>query len=79
MSEVFPSRIRGRAVAICPLVVWTADAVLNQLFSLMRDHWRKSARFLVFAAVLVLLFYFVWRIMPETRGGSIEEIGKSWT
>lgn len=79
MSEVFPTRIRGRAVAICSLAVWTADAVLNQLFPLMRDHWGKSATFLVFAAVLIPQFYFVWRIMPETKGRSLEEIEKSWT
>jgi len=78
MSEVFPTRIRGRAVAISSLAVWSADALLNQLFPLMRDHWGKSATFFVFAAVLIPQFYFVWRIMPETKGRSLEEIEKSW-
>lgn len=78
MSEVFPTRIRGRAVAISSLAVWTADAILNQLFPLMRDHWGKSATFFVFAAVLIPQFYFVWKIMPETKGRSLEEIEKSW-
>lgn len=78
MSEVFPTRIRGRAVAISSLAVWTADALLNQLFPLMRDHWGKSATFFVFAAVLIPQFYFVWKVMPETKGRSLEEIEKSW-
>lgn len=78
MSEVFPTRIRGRAVAISSLAVWTADAILNQLFPLMRDHWGKQVTFLVFAAVLVPQFYFVWRLMPETKGRSLEEIERSW-
>ena len=78
MSEVFPTRIRGRAVAISSLAVWTADAILNQLFPLMRDHWGKSTTFYVFAAVLIPQFYFVWKIMPETKGKSLEEIEKSW-
>ena len=78
MSEVFPTRIRGRAVAISSLAVWTADALLNQLFPLMRDHWGKSATFFIFAAVLIPQFYFVWKIMPETKGRSLEEIEKSW-
>ncbi len=78
MSEVFPTRIRGRAVAISSLAVWTADAILNQLFPLMRDHWGKSTTFYVFAAVLIPQFYFVWRIMPETQGRTLEEIERSW-
>ncbi len=78
MSEVFPTRIRGRAVAISSLAVWTADALLNQLFPLMRDHWGKSNTFYVFAAVLIPQFFFVWKIMPETKGRSLEEIEKSW-
>ena len=78
MSEVFPTRIRGRAVAISSLAVWTADAILNQLFPLMRDHWDKNVTFYVFAAVLIPQFFFVWKMMPETKGRSLEEIERFW-
>ncbi len=78
MSEVFPTRIRGRAVAISSLAVWAADAVLNQLFPIMRDTWGKSATFFIFAAILIPQFFFVWKIMPETKGRSLEEIERSW-
>ena len=56
MSEVFPTRISGRAVAISSLAVWIADAVLNQLFPILRDEWGKSTIFLVFAAILIPQF-----------------------
>jgi SP family arabinose:H+ symporter-like MFS transporter len=78
MSEVFPTRIAGRAVAISSLAVWAADAILNQLFPLMRDSLGKSMTFFAFAAVLIPQFYFVWKIMPETKGRSLEEIERSW-
>jgi sugar porter (SP) family MFS transporter len=78
MSEVFPTRIRGRAVAISSLAVWTADSVLNQLFPILRDSWGKNVTFYAFAAILIPQFYFVWKIMPETKGRSLEEIEKSW-
>jgi sugar porter (SP) family MFS transporter len=78
MSEVFPTRIRGRAVAISSLAVWTADAILNQLFPILRDNWGKSVTFYVFAAILIPQFYFVWKVMPETKGKSLEEIERSW-
>ena len=45
MSEAFPTCIAGRAVAISSLAVWGADAILNQLFPLMRDHWGKCTTF----------------------------------
>ena len=78
MSEVFPTRIRGRAVALSSLAVWTADAILNQLFPLMRDHLGKNVTFYVFAAVLIPQFFFIWKLMPETKGRSLEEIERSW-
>ena len=78
MSEVFPTRIRGRAIAISSLAVWTADAILNQVFPLLRDTWGKSATFFIFAAVLIPQFIFVWKLMPETKGRSLEEIERSW-
>jgi len=78
MSEVFPTRIRGRAVALSSLAVWTADAILNQLFPVLRDSWGKHVTFFVFAAVLVPQFFFVWKMMPETKGRTLEEIERSW-
>jgi sugar porter (SP) family MFS transporter len=78
MSEVFPTRIAGRAVALSSLAVWAADALLNQLFPLMRDSWGKSTTFYVFAAILIPQFYFAWKIMPETKGRSLEEIERLW-
>ena len=78
MSEVFPTRIRGRAVAISSFAVWTADAILNQLFPLLRDNWGKHVTFYVFAVVLIPQFYFVWKIMPETKGRSLEDIERCW-
>jgi len=79
MSEIFPTQIRGRAVAISSLAVWTADAILNQLFPLLRDTWGKSATFYTFAAILIPQFIFVWKYMPETKGKSLEEIERSWS
>ena len=79
MSEVFPTGIRGRAVAISSLAVWAADAVVNQFFPIVRDAWGKDVTFYVFAAILIPQFFFVWKIMPETKGRTLEEIERSWT
>ncbi len=78
MSEVFPTRISGRAVAICSLAVWTADAILNQLFPVLRDTLGKSSTFYIFAAILIPQFFFVWKVMPETKGKRLDEIERWW-
>ncbi len=78
MSEVFPTRIRGRAMAISSLAVWLAGALVNQIFPIIRDSWGKNMTFFIFAAILIPQFFFVWKIMPETKGRSLEEIERSF-
>jgi len=78
MSEIFPTRIRGRAMAIVTLSVWLTDGVYNQLFPIVRETLGVAGSFFIFAAVLVPQFFFVWKIMPETKGRTLEEIEASW-
>lgn len=79
MSEIFPTRIRGRAVAIATVAVWLADTIYNLIYPRVEGAIGTAACFFVFAAVLVPQFFFVWKIMPETRGRTLEEIERSWT
>jgi sugar porter (SP) family MFS transporter len=78
MSEIFPTRIRGRAVAIATLAVWVTDTVYNFLFPLVEPHLGTSGSFFIFALVLLPQLLFVWKIMPETKGRTLEEIELSW-
>jgi sugar porter (SP) family MFS transporter len=78
MSEIFPTRIRGRAMAIVTLSVWLTDGIYNQMFPLVRETLGVAGSFFIFAAVLVPQFFFVWKIMPETKGRTLEEIEASW-
>ncbi len=79
MSEIFPTRIRGRAVAIATVAVWLADAIYNVIFPWAERRLGVAACFFVFAAVLIPQFFFVLYVMPETKGRTLEEIEKSWT
>jgi len=78
MSEIFPTRIRGRAMAISTLAIWVTDGVYNQLFPLLRDQVGISTTFFLFAAALVPQFIFIWKVMPETKGKTLEAIEMSW-
>jgi MFS family permease len=85
MSEIFPTRIRARAVAITTTFIWavgfTASYSFPQLTGLSEQYLGKgdiSGAFWFSAAVCVLAFLFGMTIMPETKGRTLEEIGDSW-
>lgn len=78
MSEIFPTKIRGRAMAIATLAVWVTDGIYNQFFPLLRNRLGISGSFFTFSAVLIPQLFFVWKVMPETKGRTLEEIERSW-
>jgi sugar porter (SP) family MFS transporter len=78
MSEIFPTKIRGRAVAIATMAVWLGDTFTNYFFPWARENWGPAVCFFLFATVLVPQLIFVWTVMPETKGRTLEEIERSW-
>ena len=79
MSEIFPTKIRGRAVGIATLALWLTDVCLSQFFPMIRDSMGVATSFFLFACFLIPQFFFIWKVMPETKGKSLEEIEKEWT
>lgn len=78
MSEIFPTKIRGRAIALATVAVWLGDTITNYLFPWARETWGPALCFFAFAAVLVPQLFFARLIMPETKGRTLEEIERSW-
>jgi len=83
MSEIFPTRLRGKAMALASFVLWLSFYLGVQLFPIMRnyftDHFHNMAGvFYLFAGVCVLAFVFCLRLVPETNGRTLEEIAGSW-
>ena len=84
LSEIFPTRIRGRAMAIATVCLWLANFVVTQTFTMMdEDPWlverfHHGFPFWVYAALCAVSVVFVWRFVPETKGKTLEEIERSW-
>lgn len=78
MSEIFPTKIRGRAMAIATLAVWVTDGIYNQFFPVLRDSLGVASTFFIFALALIPQFFFIWKIMPETKGQTLEMIERFW-
>ncbi len=78
VSEIFPTRIRGRAMSIGTLAIWSANSIVGQAFPWMLGNLGPAGSFWAFALITVPAVLFVWRYVPETKGRSLEEIEKQW-
>ena len=77
-AEIFPAHVRGRAVALSIMVMWVADTVIGQLTPMLLAGIGAGFTFWFFAFWCVLAFIAVYRLLPETRGKSLEEIEAGW-
>jgi SP family arabinose:H+ symporter-like MFS transporter len=78
ISEIFPTRIRGRATAIASLSLWAADYVVSQTFPMLLEGFGAAATFWLFAAFSVIAVIFCAKVVPETKGMSLEQIERLW-
>jgi sugar porter (SP) family MFS transporter len=79
INEVFPGRVRGRAVAVATAVNWGAAFLVSQFFLTLIGAIGTSATFWLFAFFCLAGWIWVYRTVPETKGRSLEEIERSWT
>ena len=74
LSEIFPARIRGVAMATCTFALWTGCTTLTFTFPSMNASLGSSGTFWTYAAICTAGFLFFWRRCPETKGKSLEEL-----
>jgi SP family arabinose:H+ symporter-like MFS transporter len=75
-SEIFPAKIRGRAMSIATFAIWTSCYVVAQTFPMLNDSPRigPALTFWAYAICSALGLIFVFALVPETKGRSLEEI-----
>jgi sugar porter (SP) family MFS transporter len=84
LAEIFPTRVRGRAMAAATLFLWLADFLVTQTAPyLNKDPWltatfNNAFPFAIYGSMCVLELLFVWRYIPETKGKTLEEIEQMW-
>ena len=78
MSELFPTRIRGRAMSIATISLWIACLILTFTFLSLARAITVTGAFWTYATMCILTFLFVWKLTPETKGKTLEEIERSW-
>jgi len=76
LSEIFPNRIRGAAMAMATFALWIACFILTYTFPLLNKSFGAAGTFWVYAGICLLGFIFILKKLPETKGKSLEEIEK---
>ncbi len=84
MSEIFPTHLRAKAMQLAALGLWVSAflgaLLLPPVMSYFKETFGSEAgAFWIFMAVCIFAIVFGWRMVPETKGRSLEEIGQSWT
>lgn len=74
LPELFPLRIRAAAVSLCLTFNWLFNMAVALVFPSLLRTFGPGVNFLVFAVTTALAFVFVRRLLPETKGRSLEEI-----
>lgn len=85
LAELYPTAVRGRSIGLATLFLWLADYVVTQTFPLLdaRNSWNvrvlhHALPYYLYASFCVVLITLIWKVVPETRQRSLEEIGRSW-
>ncbi|WP_433798437.1 sugar porter family MFS transporter [Actinomycetospora sp. CA-084318] len=79
LPELFPLRVRAAGVSICVTFNWLFNMAVALAFPSLLEAFGAGWNFLFFAVMTFLAFVFVQRLLPETKGRSLEEIERSLT
>jgi SP family arabinose:H+ symporter-like MFS transporter len=74
ISEVFPSRVRSKGQSLGSSSHWIMNAIIAQLFPLIVHGYGYGAPFALFATMMVIQFFVVLFLYPETKQRSLEQI-----
>ena len=76
-SEIFPAKLRGRAMSVATFSIWLGCFVIVETSPALMK-LSPAIAFFFYAACSLATFVFVLMFVPETKGKTLEEIEKSW-
>jgi len=77
ISEIFPNEVRASGQALGSFTHWIMAAIITFTFPYLSEKVGGGNTFLFFTVMMVLQLVFVLRIMPETKGTSLEKIERT--
>jgi sugar porter (SP) family MFS transporter len=74
ISEIFPNEVRAKGQALGSFTHWMIASLIAFAFPWITEKLGGGNTFMLFSAMMVLQLVFVWRIMPETKGKTLEQL-----
>ncbi|MDO4956322.1 MAG: D-xylose transporter XylE [Bacteroidales bacterium] len=78
IAEVFPNTIRGGAVAIAVAFQWIFNWIVSTSFVPMANSLGYWFVYALYGVICVVAAIFVWKLVPETKGKTLEDMTKLW-
>ena len=84
LSEIFPNQIRGKAMAVAVAAQWIANYLVSWTFPILDknpylvSHFNHGFAYWIYGVMGILAALFMWGIVPETKGRSLEQMQKLW-
>jgi len=78
IGEIFPNGVRGKAMSLATLTLWIGNFFVGQLTPMMLEGLGSAWTFWIFAICCSPALYLTWKLIPETKGRSLEEIDAHW-
>jgi sugar porter (SP) family MFS transporter len=83
LAELFPTRIRGRAMGVAVFFLYGSAMISTYTYPVLEGFFERrfdsiSGVFIIFGIICILGVIFIYKMVPETRGKTLEQIANSW-
>jgi SP family xylose:H+ symportor-like MFS transporter len=84
LSEIFPNQIRGKAMAVAVAAQWIANFAVSWTFPILDNNstlvkeFHHGFAYWIYGIMSILAAVFVWKLVPETKGRSLEQMEELW-
>jgi SP family xylose:H+ symportor-like MFS transporter len=84
LSEIFPNKIRGRALAVAVAAQWISNYLVSWTFPMMDknsyllEKFNHGFAYWIYGVMGLLAMWIVWKYVPETKGKTLEELEEVW-
>jgi sugar porter (SP) family MFS transporter len=74
LAEIFPNKVRSKGQSLGSFTHWIMNAIIGLVFPIALTRFGGGSVFIFFAVMMIPFFFFVWKMLPETKGKSLEEL-----
>src|ERR1700747_542026 len=78
ISEIFPTKVRGRAASIATSTLWSGTLLVTFTFLSMVNALGLWGTFAIYGMLSFVCLVYVWKAVPETKGRTLEQIQEAW-